>query len=299
MRRKITAQIFIVAVPAVCLATNPPPYAGQCSVLDQILSTARSQSQASTAALELLERVAKGQTAGISSELEVRVGVAPGLFGQKEFGEPEVRACALRRIGESGLPRAVDFLTQFKRSDAGADTSQQVWPAARIALRIALLNRIVDPYAKIEFLEKEATEPDDAISNSAVQSWAVNQLCDRGAVGSLSVIQRSIRNRLNGQEDEDEIRFCEARIDVLSRNPDRIKALATVLNVHNNVPNDRLIRWAIQQLDSLHAPAADAELDRFANEIGRLPEDSPARKRLAGFREEIRLVQAARRTRPK
>jgi hypothetical protein len=277
-----------------CLATTPDPYAGYCALLDRIASLAVSQSQTSTVALELLERVAEGRTASVGAVAEAQVGLAPGELQQKGFDIPPLRACALRKIGETALPGAVDFLAKLKPADFATDTTGQLWPAAQVALQTAFLNRIADLQLKIEFLEKALTELQGRASDGAVAGWAVNELCDHAAIGAIPKIQQSIRKRLSGQSGEDEIEFCEARMHVLSRDPDRVRALGSALGVDSAAENARVTWWAIDQLASMHSPNADAELDRFADEIEELPAGSPKREHLSMFEQAVQEVQRAR-----
>ena len=82
-------------------------------------------------------------------------------------------------------------------------------------------------------------------------------------------------------------------MQVVSRDPDRVKALGSVLTL-DNPGSDRLIRWAVAQLDSMHTPRADAELDRFAIELGKLREGSPEYQRFGLVRAELYDVRARR-----
>jgi hypothetical protein len=264
-----------------CLATTQAPYASQCRLLDQVLSTIGSPSQTSSIALELLEQVALGRTSAISSGAEAQVGVPTGEFQKQEYNAPEVHACAFRAIGETDLQEAVNFLKNLKRADIGADTTEQIWPAVQDALANALLSQIADPRLKLEFLERTVRDREPAAH------WAREQLCNSGALSSMPVVEKSIRQSWSGQYGEDEVRFCEARMQVVSRHPDRSKALGSVLSVENFIDDDRLIRWAMYELMSLRTPNANAELKRFATEIGRLPNGSAHQQRLSGFRQEI------------
>ena len=283
--------ILTLAGPMVCQAYTPAPYAGQRALLDRIAGVAASQSQTSAVALELLEQVALGRSAKISPESEARVGVGRGELQKPEFNDPTVRACAFRKIGETGLREALDFLTGIQPADAGVDPSQQVWPAAQIALQNARLIQIADSRAKIEFLESMLTEQPD--SRGPVSHWAVNWLCDNGALPSLAVIQQSIRAGWSGQRGEDEIRFCEARLQVIARYSDRVKALGSLLT-RDNAEDERLLLWAIYQLAALRLKDADTELNRFATEIGSLPDTSAQKRRLLFFKQEIDRILRVR-----
>lgn len=268
------------------MAGKPSLHGGYCAVLDRIGSTATVQSKTSATALEILKQVALGRTSNIPASTETQLGLRAGELKQPAFAWPGVRACALRTIGASDLPDALEFLSKLKAVDFADDRTQQIWPAALIALRTAQLNRISDPQLKMKFLERTAEE----YSRGAVGAWAVNQLCDGGAVASLPLIQQSIRKRMNGQRDEDEIEYCRVRVQVVLRDTNRAKALGSVLNL--NADNDRLIRWAIYQLAAMRSARADAELDRFAAEVDKLPAGSPKRLRFGIFRQEIRDIRS-------
>ncbi len=290
MRKRSTVFLLSVAMPLLCRASRPLPEAPYCSLLSEVGSVATSQSRSSPVALGVLERVALGRIAEISAESAAQVGLRDRL-ADTWFSTAEVRACAFRAIGETGLAEAVDFLQNLNRAEIGTDTSQEMWAASQVALWDARFRRIEDPQLKIKFLESTLTEPE--MPRDPVGHWAADQLCDRGALGSLVIIQEAIRTRRNGQRDEDEIAFCEARIRVVYGKPDRVKALASLLRVEKAGENARLTEWAIQQLASIHSREAQAELDRFANEIGRLPVASPGRERFLQFREVIRSIPRA------
>jgi hypothetical protein len=80
----------------------------------------------------------------------------------------------------------------------------------------------------------------------------------------------------------------------MSREPDRVKALGAILRIDAGSENRRLTLWAVNQLASMHSPKADAELDRFAAEIGKVREGSPQRQELSVFSQTIRELRAQR-----
>jgi hypothetical protein len=285
---KYTAALFLLLViPAIGLASSPLPWIAYCKALDQAVTIAVSQSQTSRTALDVLELVAMGRMAEISAESAAKVGLPTDHLSDPGFSDPDLRGCAFRKIAATGLSEAEAFLRDLKRADVRTDDSLYIWAQSQVALRDARFRRIADPQLKIEFLETTLMEPE--MSRDPVGHWAVDQLCDRGALGSLVVIQEAVRKRRNGQRDEDEIAFCEARIRVLYGKPDPVKALGSVLSLNRGAEDTRLTSWAIQQLVSMHSQTADAELDRFASEIARLPTQSPDRGRFLHFREEIQL----------
>jgi hypothetical protein len=244
------------------------------------------ESPARFAALEILERVAEGRMDGASPELEVQMGLKPELLRSPWFKDGSVRAYAIRRIGEVDLPEALTYLQHLKKTDLERDTTGMVWPAAQIALRQAQLNRIPDEPGKVLFLENTTGE------QSAAASWAVNELCESGSYRSLGFIRESIRKRNPSRASEDTA-FCEARMAVVSRNPDRIKALGSLLTVSEGATDPILINWAIIKLEAMKSPRADAELERYSKEIDGLSDDSPLKRALQLTRPSVpnRLLQ--------
>jgi hypothetical protein len=287
------AALVGISLPGLCLADKPAPNAEQCAALEKALSTAGTQS-GKASIIRMIEEVALGRTDSINPEAETEAGLAPGTVHQQVFADPGVRACALRTIGRSDLPEAVDFLGRLRPEDVGPDQTQMVWPAAQVALREAKLRRIADAGARTEFLEHTVTERHDAVSNGAVTWWAVDELCNSGSQPSLPVLQESIRRTYSGQRGEDEVEFCEARIRVVLRNSDRVKALGSVLNVAGDTTNTRLIWWAVNQLGSMRSVGADAELDRFARELEGLPPGSPEKASLRAYQQWILALESRR-----
>jgi hypothetical protein len=280
---KHVAILFILAAPGFCQIVDPPPLAGYCIPLDHAASLAASRSAAGAAGLKVLEGVTLGRADEITAETEMQAGLRPGQLKDPNFRTDDVRQCAVRKLGETGLAEAVTFLRNLRPADFRSDASRTVFATSQLALAEAILRGIQDPQQRIDFLEKTAREP------SGASGWAVDQLCDRGAFGSLSVIEQVLRKGYSGQRGEEEIAFCDARIRVLFGKPDRAKALGSVLNLQTSPSNARLTRWAIEQLYLMHSPAADAELLRFSREIDSVPDGSPFKQGVAQFRGLIAL----------
>jgi hypothetical protein len=217
-----------------------------------------------------------------SPDLESRVGLEPGKLRGPEFKDESVRSHALRKIGQLDLPEALTYLQNLKRGDVGPDTSGQMWSSAQIALREAELIRIPDEPARVRFLEDTTGE------KTAAASWAVEELCNRGSRQSLPSIRESILRRDPTSRGADEITFCEARMDIIARDPDRAKALGSFLSVSSGVTDHHLLGWTINQLRALGSPEAEAQVQRYADEIESLPDDSPLRRALWGERVGIR-----------
>jgi len=287
-----TAVPVIAGTLWLCFATEPLPFAGELALLDRVSDEARPGSRTGGAALKILELVALGRMDAAAPGLEEQVGLPAGQLRGKSFGDSEVRAHALLRIGNIDLPDAIEFLETARKEDFEPDPSGRVWPVVSVALYQAQLNRIQGESPKISFLE-------DALSEwNAAAGWAADELCDRGSSSSLPLIRASIHRRLSTPQDaNDEIGFCERRISALSRSPDRITALGSLLSTKEGSTDRRLLTWAIDQLFSMNSDRADAELRRYAAEIDSAVAamaDTPSKWLLARTRNDINTLLAKR-----
>jgi hypothetical protein len=291
MKRR-AVSLIAVGISWLCHATTVAPFFHQHALLDRLLAVTNSESAARYIALDLLERVAGGTMDAVNAEFETQVGleITPGRMHEPAFKELDVRIYAMRRIGDVALPEALEYLQNLKKDDFMAERSSQIWETAQIALHQAHVNRIPDELGKTEFLENTLSEHTPAIS------WAVEELCNRGSYRSLALIRESIRKRNPTRDGEQQIEFCRARMDILARNFDRTRALGSFLSVSEG-SNDRDLRaWAINQLYLTKDPKADAELERYLNEIGKLPKDSPQRAALSLTEQMIRVRLDIRRS---
>jgi hypothetical protein len=289
MRIRKTILLYL-GLPAICWPTTPVPYGAYIDLLDRVLAVARSQSPARDLALKLIEQVAEGQTGGISPESEEQIGLKPGQLRQEAFHSVPVREAAIWRIGETGSPNAVSFLANLKPADFADDSTNGLWAMTQVALRNAALVRITDPRERTEFLKGVLTEGGFIPSDGPAGSWAIDELCNSGAAAALPEIEGSIR-KSKGEPGEQDIEFCKARIQVVSRDPDRAKALGSVLSLDAQPNDNRLVWWAISQLTAMHTAAADAEMERFAAQVNSLPRESPIRRRLLVFRAGISSIR--------
>jgi hypothetical protein len=277
------AAVLLAMTATTCLATSLAPFYVECSVVDRVSALAKVGLQESSVALEILERIVEGRMAGSSPDLEVRVGLEAGQLHKPEFKDDTVRSHALREIGSLDLPEALTYLQNLKKHDIEPDSSGRVWSAAQIALRQAQANRIQDEPAKIRFLEDVTSE------RSAAAWWAVQELCNRGSYRSLGFIREHIRRAYSSPVDFDHaMGFCEARMAVISRDPERAKALGSFLSVSSGVTDLELIGWTISELHKIGSAGADAEVERYAHEIDNLPDGSALKTALWVSRAQIR-----------
>src|SRR6516164_8289941 len=113
--------LICFALPALCLASTPDPRAAYCGVLDPLAKLAASQSQNGALALGVLERVALDHADEIGPDAAQKAGL-PQFYLQGGHLKPlEAQECAIQKIGETGLPEAVEFLKTLDQADLGPD----------------------------------------------------------------------------------------------------------------------------------------------------------------------------------
>jgi hypothetical protein len=284
-----------VATVLRCGATSLMPGTAECWVLNDVVASAAANPSVRPAALEIFERIADLRMDTVGGDLETKVGLRPGILHHPNFQANEVRSCALRDIAKLDMPEALAYLQslkkeQFKEQFNDGGFSPDVWKSAQIALREAQLNRLPDEPAKIRFLEDTTTD------TRGVAWWAVQELCDRGVYQALPFIEAHVTKVYSLPNDiEHAIRFCRQRMDVVSRGPDRVKALGSLLTVRAGMTDSEVLGWAINQLRDMRSKRAAAELDRFADEIEDLPDGSPLKSELWGERVSIRGMAPPRR----
>lgn len=179
----------------------------------------------------------------------------------------------------------------MKPGDLGEDDSHEIDVAIGLAFRQALVAQESNPRRRLELLKEAVLERSHSIS-----SWAANQLCDTGEVASLPEIEKSIRRRIHGERGESEIRFCQARMNIIMSS-DRLHALEATLMITSNEVDVRLVRWSVEQLMALQSPQADGILAKFAKAIADLADGSTGRNSLAPIRGTIESHLAANRVR--
>jgi len=157
-------------------------WAYPCEQPDRVIDQVKADPGRAPAAFELLKLAARGMSDKINSDVALRFGIEPDRLLRPEYRWLELRAHALRKIGQLGLPEALEYLEKLKPEDFDVEKGQmyRIWPPARIALHEALLNQIPDEAGKIAFLERTLQQRHDAGSNSEVRGWARDQLCERG-----------------------------------------------------------------------------------------------------------------------
>jgi hypothetical protein len=286
----------MLIAPALSVADVGPGYA-ECALMANVIQPAAGVASTKAAALESLERIVEGRLSEIRPESEKQLGLDPGQLRHPAFSVSAARVCAARSLGRTGLPEAVDFLQGLKETEAPDDRSRMVWSAAQIAIREASLVHISEPDARWKFLEGVVEERGVP---GQVAYWAMEELCNSGDVEALPRIRAILTRLYNGDRDrgEEEVNYCESRMQVVARNPDRAKALGTVFSsvtqLDSTEPGRRLLAWAMCQLAALHSPSADAELERLAKDLATLHKAFPDDVKLSMLADDMSAINATR-----
>lgn len=103
-----------------------------------------------------------------------------------------------------------------------------------------------------------------------VWSWAVDELANRGVERALPRMEECIRRRLASEKRiEYQTWLCKTKIDLLTKNPDRHTALAKALATTDPNQDQRLMRWAIDELGKLDTKKSRGTLVKFAVRLQR------------------------------
>ena len=277
-----TKAFVVVAVLAGPCFSETGFGSGELRLIEKLAASVK-RNPSSSANIGALERIAEGKPETIESRVLTDASVGLGSVQVESLKRPAVRAYALRNLADTGI--ALSYLSNLREEDLGTDDTGEIWPAARSALQRALFLQITDPQQRIEFLEK-------AVEGSPGQTWALDELCDHNVLLSLPKIREAIKNRNPFQSGEDEIAFCEGRMAVLARDPDRTKALGSVLQVGDSRASMQMIRWAIDQLDRLNTAESNQKLDLFVGQIRQLPRGSAAWQDLWSIPREIETLRS-------
>jgi hypothetical protein len=198
----------------------------------------------------------------------------------------------MSKIAHSPSEEALRYLSSLTPPALGSDPTGELYPAAAIAYRTAILERKQGSAMRIEYLEAVAQERGKSPWSTSVRSWAVEQLCDMGSAYSLPVIEKVLRD-IWGDQSAEQRDFCESRIRVVVANENRASALGAVLVVTPNA-NARLMLWALEQLIEMHTDDAERELDRLSQATsGDLKVDEASRQTLLTIRDLIKHHRAA------
>ena len=278
--RLIRASLAILAFPALSLANSPRSFPLERALIDQ-LGNASKIAVTQAAALETLEEIAAGKIHRVDEGNAKLLHLDTVLVADATMlRNPSVRAYAIRQIGASATDAALTFLEKIGPKSLGEDESGEIYPAVKIARYIALIARARDEQAKTELLESAL---------KVVPAWAIDVICDRGTITSLPAVERAIEQLYVPSQGDGMIQSCQARMQLIRSDPNRIVALGSVLNVHP-IPAMPFVMWAVSQLLADHSAAAGEQVRRIAATIAGLPDGDA--ERLAPVADMIQRAQS-------
>jgi len=143
-------------------------------------------------------------------------------------------------------------LKALHTEDLPADRNYTIYAAVQIAYRRALLSREPNPNVQRAFLEDLLQRRSDQWVSGQIFSWALSELCNRGSLTSMHVIEKALEKG-DRRSNIELIRGCEAEMTIVNSDPDRVKALGSALDrltqEQTGTPLDRrLVIWATGQL---------------------------------------------------
>jgi hypothetical protein len=239
---------FLIFIQAISFGeVVAPPFGAR--IINRLRDLATNQG--SSQAIVTLEAIVEGRFGQVAVPPDL--GLDP--IDLTHIESPETRIYAIRALAATGRPEAIAYLDNVK-------PDLPVFDEAKIILAQTLFRRETDPARQYEFLQQQLL----FAKVHAVSIWAATELCDRGNYPSFPAIQETL-NRLYGPGPQTEgmIGFCKAKIDILARDPDRVKALATVLRVDENELN--ILSWAKNELLKMNTPEAQKVLQDYVLQI--------------------------------
>jgi hypothetical protein len=276
---------FVFAFPALLSGTSVDGGSAPCLTINLMSIAARTEATRPVA-LRVLTQMARGDGSPIEPSVEKELALPQGYTPKSALNLPVIRSCAIRSLGKTGLPEAVEFLKSITLADAGADP-HVIWTSVQIALREAVLTGIHSPHDRAVFLEGVLREHHDNVSNVAVNNWAITTISDEGLSEAWPTGRNWLKKMWGGDPGgEDEIRDLEARVQIAARDTNRVRALGSVFDsfvqMAGNREGYRLLDWAVGTLIGMHTAEADAELDRIYAQLQdglkQFPDDVPARQ---------------------
>jgi hypothetical protein len=242
----------------------------EIGAIDKAAALAKSP-RTQEAALFALERLAEGKPEAIPADLASQVGARPNpLIGWVGYRHLDVRLYAIYKLGETGSEDALAYLSGLKEEEFAPNPGErsQLQAAVHIAQSNIQLLNTPDRAEKVQLLEKWVVDP-----VSLVPGWAADQLCQMGSLISFPVVRQSIRIRYRGDEvrADDMVQFCLQRMTILGSNPDRTKALSSVLTSDLETQDSQVVGWAVNELLQIGSPDAVEALRNFSARVKDAP----------------------------
>ncbi len=164
-----------------------------------------------------------------------------------------LREYAAEKLGNLEAMEAKDMLKKLAEKLEFSDSERQLKRATTLAYwKIQLLDEPNEPASNrllIQLLWGKTHPPPHA---DVVQSWAADELANRGVKEALPEVIKSIKYRNSTKRGQEQIWLCKAKIGLLTSCETRCEALFRALLITPD-PTDyqRLKRWAAEELAKL------------------------------------------------
>jgi hypothetical protein len=276
MKPFLALTIFIAAA-ATCHAYEPGEFAAEYHALDRVAGAALRSPAELPRVVAVLASVLLGKPSDTIGDFRQLTGLGTDGMARLHLAEAESRCYAAEKLGETGSQPASEILSKFRLEDAPSDRRYYLLGCVTVGLK-EIGERAAGDNAedKIRFARGVLNEHSyKGDVEDSVYRWAINRLCDLGSSSDFPLIESSMNAIHNDWWGKSELEFCRDRIAVLARDPDRTKALGTVLLPAGHVEDSRIHGWAIYQLLAMHSADGDRALARYFAEVDKLDRDNP------------------------
>jgi hypothetical protein len=285
--------LLALGLSAVCSAHEYAPFTIEYRLLDRIAGTALQQPSKAEEAVAILKAILDAKADSVRAKFVEMSGFDAATSAQLALAPDEARCRAAEKLGELGaahLDSAREALASFSLQSNRREQDPAVYWCAEAALVAFQVGLAPTRAEKIRVLEDALDPPSQKIHNY-VDVWARGRLCDLGAAGDLPrIIQEILDSRQDGIAQQ-EIDSCRTKSEILARDPDRLKALTTVIfpnGLSGTLPpglkpgytdaefrTDQLRGWALYQIVDMHTAEADHILTLYFAAVERLERDHP------------------------
>lgn len=262
----------LLAVSQFVQAVSLAPCTGACQQFQALVDSSTGDSAKEMQTLAFLRLIAEDRGEELTDEMAHFAGFHGPSVREGRYQDPLIRIGAYRHIGYMGTAAAVEFLQQVTPSAFKVENfeRQDLWPEVQIALRDARRRMLPQAADAVRYLEGVLEEEGDWFSAGHVRSWAVNELCSMGALGSLQAVRKALR-RIGSSRLEERVQFCQERMVVAASHPDRVRAMSSALTIQNAQSNPELVRWAISEIRSTRDPARLTILNAYFDQLEAIP----------------------------
>jgi hypothetical protein len=277
MKPFLALTIFIAAA-ATCHAYEPGEFAAEYHALDRVAGAALRSPAELPRVVAVLASVLLGKPSETIGDFNQLTGLGPGGIARLHLAETESRCYAAEKLGETGSQSALEILSAFRLADAAASDQPYYLLGC-----VTVGEKEIREHAAGDNVEEKIRLARGVLNEHSyggnvedtVYRWAINRLCDLGSSSDFPLIESSMNAIHNDWWGKSELEFCRDRIAVVARDPDRTKALSTVLLPAGHGEDSRIHGWAIYQLLAMHSADGDRALARYFAEVDKLDRDNP------------------------